>query len=135
MGLTTFKGKQPTKAEITIAKNYLTEEELAVLNRLVSAYLDIAEINAMQRRPMTMNDWIEMLNGFIKMSRQNILADAGKISAQLAREKAQAEYDTYKKLPTDEFSEVEKQFLASIEQANKTLQQLEKAAKPSSDLT
>lgn len=73
MGLTSFKGKKPTKQEIAIAKNYLNEEELAVLNRLVSAYLDIAEINAIQRKPMYMKDWIEILDGFIKMSRQDVL--------------------------------------------------------------
>lgn len=88
MGLTAFKGKKPTKQEITVAKNYLNEEELAVLNRLVSAYLDIAEINAMQRKPMYMNDWIEVLDGFIKMSRQDVLTNAGKISAELAQKKA-----------------------------------------------
>src|SRR5690606_32384716 len=70
MGLTTFKGKKPSKQDITVAKNYLTEEELAVLNRLVSAYLDIAEVNALQRKPMYMKDWMEVLDGFIKMSRQ-----------------------------------------------------------------
>lgn len=126
MGLTAFKGKKPNKHEITVAKNYLTEEELAVLNRLVSAYLDIAEINAMQRRPMYMKDWIEILDGFIKMSRQDVLTHAGKISAELAQQKALAEYEMYKKKSDDELSEVEKQFIASIEQANKKL----KALKP-----
>jgi len=124
MGLTAFKGKKPTKQEITVAKNYLNEEELAVLNRLVSAYLDIAEINAMQRKPMYMKDWIEVLDGFIKMSRQEVLTHAGKISAELAQQKALAEYEAYKKKSEDELSEVEKQFIASIEQANKKLKQL-----------
>ncbi len=126
MGLTAFKGKKPTKQEITVAKNYLTEEELQVLNRLVSAYLDIAEINAMQRKPMYMKDWIEILDGFIKMSRQDVLTHAGKISAELAQQKALAEYETYKSKSVDELSEVEKQFIASIEQADKKL----KALKP-----
>ncbi|MBK9292469.1 MAG: virulence RhuM family protein [Bacteroidetes bacterium] len=126
MGLTTFKGKKPTKQEIGVAKNYLSEEELAVLNRLVSAYLDIAEINAMQRKPMYMKDWIEVLDGFIQMSRQDVLTNAGKISAELAQRKALAEYETYKSKSENELSEVEKQFIASIEQANKKL----KALKP-----
>lgn len=121
MGLTTFKGKQPVKNEITTAKNYLNEEELAILNRLVSAYLDIAEVNALQRKTMTMKDWIEVLDGFIKMSRQNILADAGRISAELAEKKAIAEYSIYKSKQPDELSEVEKQFLESIEKAHKLL--------------
>lgn len=126
MGLTNFKGKKPTKQEIGVAKNYLTEEELAVLNRLVSAYLDIAEINAMQRKPMYMKDWIEVLDGFIQMSRQEILTNAGKISSELAQQKALSEYETYKKKSDEELSDVEKQFIASIEQADKKI----KALKP-----
>ncbi len=129
MGLTSFKGKKPTRQDITIAKNYLNEEELAVLNRLVSAYLDIAEINAMQRKPMYMKDWIEVLDGFIKMSRQDVLTHAGKISADLAQRKALAEYESYKKKADDELSEVEKQFIASIEQANKKLKSLNPKSK------
>lgn len=124
MGLTAFKGKKPTKREISIAKNYLNVEELAVLNRLVSAYLDIAEINAMQRKPIYMKEWIEVLDGFIKMSRQELLTTAGKISAEIAQRKALAEYETYKKKSDEELSEVEKQFIASIEQANNKLKTL-----------
>jgi hypothetical protein len=124
MGMTAFKGKKPTKKEIAVAKNYLTEEELTVLNRLVSAYLDIAEVNAMQRKPMYMKDWIEILDGFIKMSRQEVLTNAGKISAELAKKKAEAEYELYQMKSADELSEVEKQFIASIEQANKKLKSL-----------
>jgi len=124
MGLTSFKGKQPTKQEIGVAKNYLCEEELAVLNRLVSAYLDIAEINAMQRKAMYMKDWIEVLDGFIQMSRQNVLTDAGKISAEIAQRKALAEYEAYKTKSVDELSEVEKQFIESVEQASKALKLL-----------
>lgn len=124
MGLTAFKGKKPTRHEITVAKNYLTEKELQVLNRLVSAYLDIAEINAMQRKPMYMKDWIEILDGFIKMSRQDVLTHAGKISAELAQKKALQEYEAYKKKADEELSEVEKQFIDSIEQANKKLKAL-----------
>ncbi len=121
MGLTNFKGNQPVKNEITIAKNYLNTEELAVLNRLVSAYLDIAEVNAMLHKTMTMKDWIEILDGFIKMSRQNILTNAGEISTELAQKKAIDEYQTYKEKNTDELSEVEKQFLESIERTHKML--------------
>lgn len=121
MGLTTFKGKKPTKQEIIIAKNYLNEEELAILNRLVSAYLDIAEINAMQRKPMNMKDWIEILDGFITMSRQELLTHAGKISAKLAEQKANIEFDLYKNKSINELSKVEKQFLESIELVNKKL--------------
>ncbi|MBK8623049.1 MAG: virulence RhuM family protein [Saprospiraceae bacterium] len=126
MGLTAFKGKKPTKQEIGVAKNYLSENELAVLNRLVSAYLDIAEINAMQSKPMYMKDWIEVLDGFIKMSRQDVLTHTGKISTEIAQEKALAEYENYKNKSADELSEVEKQFILSIEQAGKQLQKLKK---------
>ena len=121
MGLTAFKGRKPTKQEIGVAKNYLSEEELAVLNRLVSAYLDIAEINAMQRKPMYMKDWIEVLDGFIKMSRQDVLIHAGKISAEIAQKKAFDEYEAYRYKTVDELTEVEKQFIVSIEQANEKL--------------
>lgn len=121
MGLTSFKGNQPRKNEIVVAKNYLSEEELAILNRLVSAYLDIAEVNALQRKLMTMKDWIEVLDGFIKMSRQDVLADAGKISAELAENKAHAEYIIYREKARDELSPVEKHFLESIETAEKKL--------------
>ena len=121
MGLTAFKGVKPAKNEIIVAKNYLEEEELAILNRLVSAYLDIAEVNAMQHKTMTMKDWIEVLDGFTKMSRQDILTNAGKISAEIAQKKALAEYETYKTKAIDELSEVEKQFIACIENANNQL--------------
>ena len=121
MGLTAFKGKKPTKQEISIAKNYLTEDELAILNRLVSAYLDIAEVNAMQRKAMYMKDWIEVLDGFIKMSRQDVLIHAGKISAEIAQKKAFDEYEAYRYKTVDELTEVEKQFIVSIEQANEKL--------------
>jgi hypothetical protein len=126
MGLTAFKGKMPTKQEIGVAKNYLSEEELAVLNRLVSAYLDIAEINAMQRKPMHMKDWIAMLDGFIKMSMQDVLTHAGTISAEIAQQKALAEYENYQSKSANELSEVEKQFIASIEQAEKQVKKLKK---------
>lgn len=121
MGLTSFKGNKPKIKDVTIAKNYLREDELAVLNRLVSAYLDIAEVNAMQRKTMTMADWIEVLNGFIKMSRQNVLVDAGKISAELAEKKAHLEYSAYSEKNIGELTEVEKHFLDTIEKTEKKL--------------
>ncbi len=129
MGLTSFKGTKPTKNEISVAKNYLDEKELQVLNRLVSAYLDIAEVNAMQQKIMTMSDWIEILDGFIKMSRQDILTDAGKISADLARQKANAEYQNYKEKSDTDLSEVEKQFLESIENTSKQIEKKKKKEK------
>ena len=95
LGLTNFKGNYPTKSETEIAKNYLTEEELNILNRMVSAYLDVAEINALDRHPMTMKDWIDELDSFLKMTRKDILKDGGKISHEQALKKAHEEYDKY----------------------------------------
>ncbi len=95
LGLTNFKGEYPTKSETEIAKNYLTEEELNILNRMVSAYLDIAEINALDRHPMTMQDWIDELDSFLKMTRKDILKGSGKISHEQALKKAHEEYDKY----------------------------------------
>lgn len=95
LGLTNFKGNYPTKSETEIAKNYLTEEELNILNRMVSAYLDIAEINALDRHPMTMQDWIDELDSFLKMTRKDILKGSGKVSHEQALKKAHEEYDKY----------------------------------------
>jgi len=121
MGMTAFKGINPRKNEISVAKNYLSEAELKILNRLVSAYLDIAEVNALQRKTLTMKEWIEVLDGFIKMSRQNILRDAGKISAELARTKAEKEYEIYKEKSYLELSDVERHFIDSIQKAEKKI--------------
>ena len=95
LGLTNFKGNYPTKSETEIAKNYLTKQELNILNRMVSAYLDVAEINALDRHPMTMQDWIDELDSFLKMTRKDILKDSGTISHEKALEKAHKEYDKY----------------------------------------
>lgn len=95
LGLTNFKGEQPTKSETEIAKNYLTEEELNILNRMVSAYLDIAEINALKRKTMTMADWKEELDNFLCMTRNDILKNKGNISHEQALKKAHEEYDKY----------------------------------------
>lgn len=97
IGLTSFQGNMPTKAETEIAKNYLTLEELDVLNRLVSAYLDVAEINALRRKAMTMQDWIKELDSFLTMTHNDILNNKGKISHKQALEKAHEEYDKYMK--------------------------------------
>lgn len=97
IGLTNFKGEYPTKSDVEIAKNYLTEEELNTLNRMVSAYLDIAEINALDKHPMTMKDWTCELDSFLKMTRKDILNNAGTISHEQALEKAHQEYDEYMK--------------------------------------
>ena len=97
IGLTNFKGDMPTKAETEIAKNYLTVDELEILNRLVSAYLDIAEINALKRKTMTMRDWIKELDSFLTMTHNDILIAKGSVSHEMALKKAHEEYDKYMK--------------------------------------
>ena len=95
IGLTNFSGDMPTKKETEIAKNYLTHEELQVLNRLVSAYLDVAEINALKRQTMTMQDWVAELDSFLKMTHNDILNNKGTVSHSEALKKAHEEYDKY----------------------------------------
>lgn len=108
IGLTNFSGNSPTKAETEIAKNYLSEKELDLLNRMVSAYLDVAEINALNMHPMTMKDWIRELDGFLTMTHKDILNGAGKISHEKALQKAHEEYDKYMKT---HLTQVEKDYL------------------------
>lgn len=108
IGLTNFKGNMPTRKETEIAKNYLTYEELQVLNRLVSAYLDVAEINALKRRVMTMQDWINELDSFLKMTHNDILNSKGNISHEEALKKAHEEYDKYMQ---NHLTQVEKDYL------------------------
>src|SRR3989339_538832 len=95
MGLTNWRGAKPRKMDVSIAKNYLNEPELSALNNLVEQYLIFATGQAMRRIPMYMKDWIEKLHGFLKLNDRNILTNAGKISHQLAIEKAEKEYEKY----------------------------------------
>ncbi len=118
MGMTSFKGKKPTLAEAKIAKNYLNEEELGTLNYLVSAYLDLAELQALRRKPMYMKDWIARLDDYLRMTDSEVLQNAGKVSHALAEQKAKEEYQKYKQLHSMELSPVEEAFVASIETAN-----------------
>lgn len=123
MGLTVFKGNHPRKEEVTVAKNYLDEKELNILNRITSAYLEFAELQAIRQVPMTMKDWIVKLDDFIKMTGSELLSNPGKISKLEAENKALAEYAKYKEAIKDELSEVEKHFLASVKQTQKQLEQ------------
>ncbi len=122
MGMTTFKGSHPQKADITSAKNYLTKEELSILNRLVTAYLEFAELQAIRRKPMYMKDWIVKLDDFIKMSDSEILTHAGKISHMEAEQKALLEFEKYRARTSDELTPVERHFLESIENAQKQIE-------------
>jgi hypothetical protein len=97
MGLTSFRGEKVRKEDVAIAKNYLKEDELAALNNLVEQYLVFAEGQAMRRIPMYMQDWIDKLNGFLKLNDRDILNSAGKISHQMAKELAEGEYEKFNK--------------------------------------
>ena len=121
MGITNFKGTKPTKQESQIAKNYLNEDELNVLNRMVTAYIEIAELQAMSRTPMYMKDWIERLDDFLKMTGKKILSHAGKISHDGAMKKAKEEYLAFKERTKDELTKVEKDFIEQIEYSAKKL--------------
>lgn len=121
MGLTTWSGAMPTKPEAEIAKNYLTHEEIKSLNRIVSLYLDFAEMQAEEHRPMYMKDWINILDDFLRISRKDILNHAGKISAKLAKEKADQEYDKFKERTKNNLSPVEIHFLENFEREQKRL--------------
>lgn len=129
MGLTVFKGKHPKKDEVTVAKNYLDEKELNILNRITSAYLEFAELQAIRHIPMTMKDWIAKLDDFIKMTGSELLENPGKISKLEAENKALAEYAKYKETIKDELSEVEKHFLESVKQTQKQLEKKNKNIK------
>ena len=121
MGLTTWSGAMPSKPEAEIAKNYLTHEEIKSLNRIVSLYLDFAEMQAEEHRPMYMKDWINILDDFLRISRKDILTHAGKISAKLAKEKADQEYDKFKERTKNNLSPVEIHFLENFEREQKRL--------------
>lgn len=121
MGLTTWSGTMPTKPEAEIAKNYLTQAEIKSLNRIVSLYLDFAEMQAEEHRPMYMKDWINILDDFLRISRKDILTHAGKISAKLAKKKADTEYDKFKERTKDDLSPVEIHFLENFERERKRL--------------
>ena len=122
MGMTVVKGKRPTLAEAKTAKNYLNEEELGTLNRLVSAYLDLAELQAMRKKPMYMKDWVARLDDYLRMTDSEVLQNAGKVSHALAEQKAKEEYQKYKRLHSGELSRVEQAFLESVEATAKRLE-------------
>ena len=115
MGLTSWEGKQIKKSDSEIAKNYLNDQELDALNKIVSAYLDIAEVRALNHEPMYMKDWLETIDDYLKMTRREILTTKGSVSHKQAIEKAHAEYDKYKKRQDELLSIVEKDFIHSIE--------------------
>ena len=121
IGLSNFKGENPTKKETEIAKNYLAEDELNILNRMVTAFLEIAEIQALDRMPMYMSDWTKQLDVFLKMTNKDILKHSGSISHEKAIEKAHSEYEIYKDKIKNRITQVEKDFIEQIEKSTQRI--------------
>lgn len=123
MGLTSWanqsKGGPPRKADVSVAKNFLSEEEIQALNRIVTAYLEFAELQAMNRKPMTMRDWITKLDDFLRLSDRDILTHAGKVTADAAKAKAQAVYDKWHADQLNAPSAIEGHFIEATAKAKK----------------
>jgi hypothetical protein len=117
MGLTTWSGQKIRKADVSVAKNYLAQAELDTLNRIVTIYLEFAELQALNRKPMYMTGWIAKLDDFLKISDRDILTHAGKVSHKDALANAHAEYEKYRQQRLNEPSPVEQHFQEAV---NKT---------------
>lgn len=118
MGLTNFSGAIPILKDIKVAKNYLTEEELKILNNLVSGYFDFAEVQAMRHRPMHMSDYVEHLDRLLSLNGEEVLQNAGKVSHQQAMDKAEKEYRIYQK---NTLSPVEESYLQAMKELEKDM--------------
>lgn len=114
MGLTSWSGDTIHRSDVEVAKNYLSEAELDALNKIVTAYLDIAEVHALNQEPMYMKDWLKTIDDYLKMTRRDILTTSGHVSHKQAIEKAHAEYDKYKNRLEDSLSPVERDFIKNI---------------------
>ena len=125
MGLTTWTGSRVTRQDAAIAKNYLTEDELAVLNRIVNAYLEFAELQALRRRPMTMRAWIGKLDDFLRMSERDILTHAGTVSHERALQKAEEEYDRFRLLHARDAKPVDHDFDSVVRSAGRLAKKVE----------
>ncbi len=119
MGLTTWSGNRIKRSDVEVAKNYLDEKELDALNKIVAAYLDIAEVHALNQEPMYMKDWLETIDDYLRMTRRDILTTKGKVTHQQALEKAHSEYEKYKRNQEYILSPVECHFLESIGELDK----------------
>lgn len=117
MGLTSFKGELPALKDIGVAKNYLKEDELKILNNLVSGYFDLAEINAIEHRPMYMSDYVEQLDSVLSSGNRKILTGSGKVSHDEAMKKAKEEYKKYQAIT---LSPVEQAYMETIKDAGKS---------------
>ena len=121
MGLMTWTGPLPRRSDAEVAKNYLNADEVDTLNRIVSLYLDYAELQAKEHKPMYMSDWIQRLDDFLKLSGKELLQHAGTISAKLAKEKADAEYNKFEERTRNELSPVELHFIENFERERQKL--------------
>lgn len=121
MGLTSWSGRIPQKSDTEVAKNYLNSDEIDILNRIVSLYLDFAELQAIDKRPMYMKDWLSKLDDFLRLSGKELLNHAGSISAEVAKLKAHTEHDRFKERIKNELSPVEVHFIESFEQTQKKI--------------
>lgn len=119
--MTSWSGDRIRRPDVEIAKNYLSAEELDALNKIVSAYLDIAEVNALSQEPMYMKDWLSTIDDYLKMTRRDILDTKGRVTHSQALEKAHREYELYKARYDELPSKVEIQYLDSI----RNLEQIE----------
>ena len=117
MGLKSFNGELPALKDIGIAKNYLNENELKILNNLVSGYFDLAEINAMEHRPMYMSDYVEQLDSVLSSGNRKLLSGSGKITHEEAMKKAKEEYRKYQEIT---LSPVEQEYMETIKDAGKS---------------
>lgn len=121
MGLTSWTGAMPKKTDAEIAKNYLNDEELDTLNRIVSLYLDFAELQAKAHVPMYMKDWILKLDDFLRLSNRELLSNAGRITAEMAKQKADSEFEKFKERSKFTLSPVEIHFIDQFEAEQKRL--------------
>jgi len=118
LGLVHFAGDEPTRKEVVTGKNYLSEDELDTLNRLVTSYLEFAELQAKRGKLMKMEDWSSKLDDFLKLSEYDILTHAGKISAEQAKLKAKEEYDKYRRVIDSNPNQVDQDLTAAIKRLN-----------------
>jgi len=129
MGITSFPGSMVLKRDTEVAKNYLNPDELNILNRIVTAYLEMAEVQALNRQPMTMQDWIERLRGFLTMTGRPVLTHAGTVTHEAALEKAHQEYERFRQRLLQEPTPIERHFLeaeATLKQVKATLARKQK---------
>lgn len=118
MGLTSWKGAEIKRTDVGIAKNYLSEKEIDALNKIVTAYLDIAEVQALNHEPMYMKDWLETIDDYLRMTRRGILDTKGRVTHKQAIVKAHNEYEKFREKQED-ISAVEKHFIESIKRLEK----------------